>query len=237
MRMRQTLPIVAGLLILLPLAGAGSVAQRPPPRSAAAPPTTPGPPPRPATAVPATQPDPAAATPAAGRQPVRRVVLYKSGVGYFEHVGRIRGNQTVTIDLTSGQLDDVLKSLTTVDLGDGRVTGITFNSTAPIEQRLRSSTLPLDAMASRAGLLGALRGARVEVRARGAVTSGRVLSVQRRQRVDGDRTEDYEELAIVTDAGAVRTFALRDEVEVRLLDGEVRGSLQQYLDVIGSTRA
>jgi len=80
---------------------------------------------------------------------------YKSGVGYFEHLGRVRGNQSVTIDLTSGQLDDVLKSLTTVDLGDGRVTGITFNSTASIEQRLRSSTLPLDAMASR----GLARGA------------------------------------------------------------------------------
>jgi hypothetical protein len=58
------------------------------------------------------------------------VVLYKSGVGYFEHVGRVRGDQAVTIDLTSGQLDDVLKSLTTADLGNGRVTGITFNSTA-----------------------------------------------------------------------------------------------------------
>ena len=44
----------------------------------------------------------------ANRLPVRRVVLYKSGVGYFEHLGRVRGNQTITIDFTSGQLDDVL---------------------------------------------------------------------------------------------------------------------------------
>ena len=51
-------------------------------------------------------------TQSAGRLPVRRVVLYKSGVGYFEHLGRIRGDQTVTIDFTSGQLDDALKSLT-----------------------------------------------------------------------------------------------------------------------------
>ena len=49
------------------------------------------------------------------RLPVHRVVLYKSGVGYFEHLGRVRGNQTVTVDFTSGQLDDVLKSLTTID--------------------------------------------------------------------------------------------------------------------------
>ena len=55
------------------------------------------------------------ATPA--RLPVRRVVLYKNGVGYFEHVGRVRGSQSVAIDFNTAQLNDVLKSLTTVDLG------------------------------------------------------------------------------------------------------------------------
>ena len=55
---------------------------------------------------------PSAAPPreaAANRLPVHRVVLYKSGVGYFEHLGKVKGNQSVTIDFTSGQLDDVLK--------------------------------------------------------------------------------------------------------------------------------
>ena len=41
--------------------------------------------------------------------PVRKVVLYKNGMGYFEHVGAIRGRQTVEIVLPSAQLNDVLK--------------------------------------------------------------------------------------------------------------------------------
>src|SRR5215831_16046306 len=57
---------------------------------------------------------PAAREAVVNRLPVRRVVLYKSGVGYFEHLGRVRGNQAVTVDFTSAQLDDVLKSLTTI---------------------------------------------------------------------------------------------------------------------------
>jgi hypothetical protein len=32
--------------------------------------------------------------------PVRRVVLYKNGVGYFEHLGQVRGSQDVHIDFT-----------------------------------------------------------------------------------------------------------------------------------------
>src|SRR6476646_7119883 len=53
---------------------------------------------------------------AGGNLPVRRVVLYKNGVGYFEHLGRVRGSQTLSIDFNTSQLNDVLKSLTTVDL-------------------------------------------------------------------------------------------------------------------------
>ncbi len=52
--------------------------------------------------------------------PVRKVVLYKNGVGYFEHAGSVTGNQRVAIDFTSPQLNDVLQSLTVLDEGGGR---------------------------------------------------------------------------------------------------------------------
>lgn len=173
----------------------------------------------------------------AAKLPVRRVVLYKSGVGYFEHLGRVRGDQAVSIDLTSGQLDDVLKSLTTADLGNGRVTGITFNSSAPLEQRLRMLGLPLGASTSQAELLNALRGARVEVQATGGAVVGRILSLEERQRTTAGTTETRQELAIVTDAGVVRTFTLGPGVGIRLAEAEMRGELSQYLDLVGSTRA
>jgi hypothetical protein len=51
---------------------------------------------------------PATVTGAATKLPVRRVVLYKNGVGYFEHVGRVVGSQPVVIDFTTAQLNDVL---------------------------------------------------------------------------------------------------------------------------------
>jgi hypothetical protein len=71
-------------------------------------------------------PKTAAMPPASGsedynRLPVQRVVLYKNGVGYFEHSARVRGRQELNIDFTTSQLNDVLKSLTVVDLGEGRI--------------------------------------------------------------------------------------------------------------------
>ena len=195
---------------------------------------TPAPAPRPQPARPA--PGTAPAPSAAARLPVRRVILYKSGVGYFEHLGRVSGAQTVSIDLTSGQLDDVLKSLTTVDLGGGQVTGITYNTEAPIEEQLRKLRLPLAPDVSRTKLLEALRGARVEVRAAGAVVSGRILSVATQIRGKDESQRTVDELTIVGDGGELRTFEIAPGVGVTIVEGELRRDLGQYLDVMSSAR-
>src|SRR5712692_1437940 len=97
-----------------------------------------------------------AATGSAARLPVTRVILYKNGIGYFEHSGRIRGNQDLNIDFTTAQLNDVLKSLTVVDLGEGRITGVRFNSVAPVSERLKALRLPLAEQTSRTEFLSAL---------------------------------------------------------------------------------
>jgi hypothetical protein len=68
------------------------------------------------------------------RLPVKRVVLYKNGVGYFEHTARVHGTQDLSIDFTTAQLNDVLKSLTAVDLGDGRVSSVRYDLTAQQNQ-------------------------------------------------------------------------------------------------------
>ena len=118
--------------------------------------------------------------PPGDRLPVKRVVLYKNGVGFFEHLGRVRGTQQVSIDFTSGQLNDVLKSLTTVDLGNGKVTGVSFNTDDPANRKLGTLSLPLDEDTSALAFLGALRGARVEVQAGAGPVTGRVLAVEQR---------------------------------------------------------
>src|SRR5690349_2819448 len=121
----------------------------------------------------------AAATPSVGdRLPVRHVTLYKNCVGYFEHDGKVHGNQSVTIAFTTAQLNDVLKSLTAIDLNGGRIADVSYNSTAPLEQRLNTLQLPIGEKTTTAECLDALRGARVEVRSGSRSAVGRLLSVE-----------------------------------------------------------
>jgi hypothetical protein len=173
---------------------------------------------------------------AGDRLPVRRVVLYKSGVGYFEHVGRIRDNQTVTIDFTSGQLNDVLKSLTALDLDGGRVLGVSYNSEASLDRRLGALRLPVGAQTNRAAFFSALRGARLEVRAGATRLAGRLLSVERMSRQTEGAVSEVDTLSIVTDGGEVQTIPLDAGVRVRLLEADLNEEVGRYLSLIGSVR-
>jgi hypothetical protein len=171
--------------------------------------------------------------------PVRRVVLYKNGVGYFEHAGRVTGNQALTIDFTSSQLDDALQSLTALDLGGGRIAGVGYNSTTPLDQQLKNIPLGLDGQPSTDDLYGALRGARVEVSGPGeAALSGRIVSYETRsQKTPAGDTVERAFLTVVSDAGAVRTFELAGATSVRILDGGLRRDLDEYLALLASTQS
>ena len=103
-----------------------------------------------------------AQTPAPDKFPIKRVVLYKNGVGYFEHLGQVQGNQDVAISFTSGQLNDVLKSLTILDLNGGRITGVNYGSTAPIDRQIGDLRLPIGQKTSLMEFLEAIRGARMK---------------------------------------------------------------------------
>ena len=173
----------------------------------------------------------------ATKLPVRRVVLYKNGVGFFEHLGRVRSSQDVTIEFTSGQLNDVLKSLTTLDLGGGRITGVSYNSDAPLSRRLGALRLPLDQQTTLPQFLNAVRGAELQIRGGAASFTGRLLSVERRQRTDKNgQTTMVDELSLVTDAGEVRIVELGPDVTVRIVERDLSTEVGRYLDLVSSTR-
>ncbi len=172
------------------------------------------------------------------RLPVKRVVLYKNGVGYFEHTTRVHGTQDLSIDFTTSQLNDVLKSLTAIDLGDGRVSSVRYNSIAPLNERLKSLRLPFGEQVTQAEYLLALRGARVEVRSGSATAAGRLLSVEKiRKQRSKDDFEDVTSFSIVTDSGEMRNFELGASTSVRIAERELTDEVGHYLSLIGSARA
>jgi hypothetical protein len=194
----------------------------------------------PAAKTSATPAAPAASQPAIDL-PVRKVVLYKNGVGYFEHAGTVSGNQRVTVDFTSAQLNDVLQSLTALDSKGGMIGAVGYNSTMPIAQQLTTLALGLKDYPATLAVYQALRGQRVEVTGAGAPGGpivGRLVNVEFRKETDknGTTSEDHYFLIVETDTGALRTAELTDAVSVRMVDPSLQKQFASYLEIIGSAQ-
>ncbi|HTM17513.1 MAG TPA: hypothetical protein VL135_11430 [Terracidiphilus sp.] len=174
--------------------------------------------------------------------PVRKVVLYKNGVGYFEHAGNVSGNQRVTIDFTSPQLNDVLQSLTVLDEGGGRIAGVNYNSTTPLAEQLKTLSLGMTEDPTSTELFSALRGQRVEVTgAPGGPISGRLMSIEAREEKvgSGDSTSSVQKfyLTVIAGSGAVRVVELSPTLSVRPVDSNLQGQLDRYLELLSTTHA
>ena len=183
----------------------------------------------------------------AQKLPLRRVVLYKSGVGYFEHDGHVRGNEDIDIDLTSSQLDDVLKSLTALDLSGGRITGASYNSQDSASRQLQAMPVGVADKNSLQELLAELRGARLEVRTSSGSFTGRLLSVEEVPR--GETSDDAQadtndrkttnvvrnQISLMSDSGELRSFKLDPSTSLRFADHDLEQQLARALGLLDST--
>jgi hypothetical protein len=161
--------------------------------------------------------------------PIRRVVLYKHGVGYFERDAHVDGDQSLVLSFKQREVSDVLKSLTVLDLGGGTVSAVSYDSTTPIEQLLAEIALSIPDNGSLKGLLPQLKGARVAVKPTGGTAlQGVILGIDKADTRTEHGLEETSRLSLLTDAGEVRTFDLFD-LALTLLDEGVKRDLDFYL--------
>lgn len=114
--------------------------------------------------------------------PVTRVVLFSSGVGYYEHDGTVHGNGATELRFKADQINDVLKSLVLQDRDGGHVSAVTYPSQAPLSKTLKSFQIDITSNPSLADLLNQLRGARVTVQTAGDRLTGTILGVEQRRK-------------------------------------------------------
>lgn len=178
-----------------------------------------------ACAVPGAEPAGPAADPDGVR--VRNVVLFSSGVGYFEHAGKVDGAASHELRFKTDQLNDILKSLLLEDLDGGRIGTVEYPSLDPLDKTLRSFQVDITGNPSLANLLGQLRGTAVTVLVNNEKLAGSVLGVEKRVVSIGDtgnRTVEVWLLSLLS-GGTVRQVRI-DEIRQLTLDDPV---LQQEL--------
>ena len=186
---------------------------------------------------PATQP---AGAGGAADVPVREVVLFSSGVGYFEHFGTVHGDGVAELRFKANQINDILKSLVLQDLDGGQVRAVTYPSQDPIAKTLKSFQVDITANPPLADLLNQLRGAKVTVTVNGEKTTGTILGVERKQViVKGDKGDDriieHHVLNLVSD-GQIVSQPLDNVSAIKLDDPQLQEELNKALTALAGAR-
>lgn len=176
--------------------------------------------------------------------PLRRVILYSNGVAYFERRGTVTNRAEINLEFKESQVDDVLKSMVVLDLGQGRIGAVSYNSSAPPSARLAEIPFSIEsgtegtAAGGLAGVLRQLQGARIAVTTQSRTATGAILTVEeRRAQIDANRPPVVTQtLVIAGEGGEIASFDLADVRSVRLLDEGARRDVNEFANASASAR-
>src|SRR4029450_11195287 len=131
--------------------------------------------------------------------PLTKIVLYASGVGYFQRGATITGQGQVALRFKVDTVNDLLKSMTVQDFDGGQVSTVTYDSRDPITRTLKSFAIDLTDNAGLGNLLWQMRGERIEV-ATPNLVQGVIMGVEtKKERVGDNDIVEVEYVNLLTD--------------------------------------
>lgn len=168
--------------------------------------------------------------------PLKHIVLYSSGVGFFERGGEVEGAAEIDLEFKTDAINDLLKSLVFQDLGGGKIAAVTYGSKDPVEKTLETFSLDLAHNPSLADLLRQARGEAVEIDTPERV-AGTIVGVETRKETLGDGDPiDVDYLTLFTKEGLKR-LALRDVGRIQFARAELNQELARALAVLATSHA
>ena len=167
--------------------------------------------------------------------PIREVILYKSGVGYFERAGTLRPADSARLDFKASDMNDVLKSLTLEDRNGGKISGLRYDSSEPLQQKLADFPFKIGDHTALSLFLDQMKGARVEIK-HGAETVSGVIVGGRLVAAD-DKHSEREQAVLLLDSGDLRTLDLAAAGSIRFADPKLQAQLKDYLTIVNQSRS
>jgi hypothetical protein len=164
--------------------------------------------------------------------PIKKVILFKHGVGHFEREGQTSGDASIDLYFRASEMNDVLKSLTVLDLTGGLITSISYESTLPVEEQLKDIAIRLPETNALKGLLSQVQGARVAIDIGQQTITGVVTGIETVKRQTGEIVLDTTYVSLLVEGGALQSFDVMEAKQITLLDDNLKKDLQHLLDVL-----
>jgi hypothetical protein len=168
--------------------------------------------------------------------PLSKIVLYSSGVGYFQHDGTVNNRTQLDLRLQTNQINDMLKSLVVQDFGGGNVSTVTYGSHDPVTKTLGSFSVNLNGNPTLGQILTQVRGEPVEVTAPNPIV-GTLLGVEKKTESIGEgsqrRVIEQEYVTLLTEDG-FRSLSLANVQRIKLTNPTLNAELHQALAALAA---
>lgn len=166
--------------------------------------------------------------------PLRQMVLYKHGVGFFVRQGAVTGEE-VTLSFKADEINDVLKSLAIFDQSGGQVRGVHYRTPMDRATRLASSSVHLSDQSSLRDLIRDLRGRAAtlnfETRLGETVAiSGRIIGLDEKPQQHNSAPYTTALISVLLEDHQVGVFELDALTGLHIQDGQAAHDLSYFLD-------
>jgi hypothetical protein len=169
--------------------------------------------------------------------PIKTVVLFSSGVGYFERRGTVDGDARVDLTFQVRDINDLIKSMVIRD-EKGLVSAVSYDSFDPVERTLKSFAVNLTNNPTLAQILTQLRGEKVEVVLNPSVTTqpgtvtGSIVGVEKQRQAVKEGPAVETEVLNLWCAEGVRALRLTEIQRLRFLNPVMESEFRRALDTL-----
>lgn len=179
------------------------------------------------------QDDPLKAT---AKLPITQVVMFNSGVGYFQRSGPVDGDARVELLFPASGINDMIKTLVISD-SKGKITPLRYDSQEPIEKTLKSFGIDLSGNPSYGQLINQIRGEKVEVTMGNtgnlpATMQGTIMGMESQMRGEPGKPATEKEFLNLLCSEGLRNIPLADIQRVRFLNPVLESELKRALEVV-----
>jgi hypothetical protein len=171
----------------------------------------------------------------AAELPVRQVTLYKHGVGFFERSGTLGAGETARLDFKAEEMNDVLKSLTIEEKGGGKISGLRYDSSIPLDEKLAEFPISIADGQPLTTVLDQLKGAKVEISVGSEKVAGEIVGART---IPGDKDRhEQQQMSLLLDSGDLRTLELAATSSIHFPDSKIQLQFRDYLATLAGARS
>jgi hypothetical protein len=171
--------------------------------------------------------------------PLKKISIFSSGVGYFEHRATVDSNASFTLNFNVNAVNDALKSLVIND-PEASSPVITYQSESTLIRTLQSLKINLAGNPGIAEILSSLRGEEIQITTSASVVTpvsldGRIVAVEISPSFLRGGESASEPALTISTANGVRLVKLRDIQSFTFRDAAINADLARALDMVRSS--